>query len=239
MNLKDAVVLVTGANRSLGKVFALQALKQGARKVYATARDPTSVDVPGTVPLRLDVTNSAQVSEVVRRCADVMVLVNNAGIAHVGGFLDAESVDEARAQLETNFFGMLRLSQGFAPVLASNGGGAILNVLSVASWLNIPVIGVYSATKAAAWGLTNGLRFELKEQGTQVTALHVGFVDTDLTRGLDVPKVSAAEVVAAAYAGLEAEEDEVLADSTSQFVKASLSANRPLYLTGMPLSIEG
>lgn len=236
MNIKDAVVLITGANRGLGRAFALQALERGARKVYATARDPASVSIPGVVPLRLDVTDDAQVADVIRQCTDVTVVVNNAGIANVGGFLDAGSVEAARTQLETNFFGMLRLSQGFAPILASHGGGAILNVLSVASWVNIPLIGVYSATKSAAWGLTNGLRLELKKQGTQVTSLHVGFVDTDLTRGLDVPKVSASEVVTAAYAGLEAGADEVLADETSLLVKSSLSANRALYLTGVPLS---
>jgi short-subunit dehydrogenase len=132
--------------------------------------------------------------------------------------------------METNFFGMLRMAQAFAPVLAANGGGAMLNVLSIASWINRPLLGAYGSTKSAAWALTNGLRNELREQGTQVTALHMGFVDTDLTRGIDVPKSTPESIVRHALDGLEAGSAEVLADEATWQVKQSLSGSAPAYL---------
>jgi short-subunit dehydrogenase len=132
--------------------------------------------------------------------------------------------------LETNFFGPLRLSRAFAPVLARNGGGAILNVLSVASWISSPGLAAYAATKSAAWSVNNGLRIALKEQGTQVLGLHVGFIDTDLTRGLDLPKLAPAEVVSRAYVALEEGSSEVLIDELSQNVKRGLSQDPGIYL---------
>ncbi|MGP1615477.1 MAG: SDR family oxidoreductase [Pollutimonas bauzanensis] len=231
MNVKDAVVLITGANRGLGLAFAKEALARGARKVYAGARDPASVTLAGVIPVRLDVTDAGEVSAAAALCDDVTLLINNAGIAHLGGFLETDSVDAARKHLETNFFGVLRMSQAFAPVLARNGGGAMLNVLSVASWLNLPSLGVYGATKPAAWSLTNGLRHELHDQGTQVLGLHVAFVDTDLTRGLDVPKTPPYAVVNHALDGLEAGAQEVLADDRTRQVKRCLSAEPSIYLS--------
>jgi short-subunit dehydrogenase len=161
----------------------------------------------------------------------VTILINNAGIAVTGSFLDPGSVESARAQLETNFFGPLLLSQAFAPTLRGNGGGAILNVLSIASWINSPLLGAYGATKSAAWALTNGLRHELAEQGTQVLGLHVGFVDTDLTRGLDVAKTAPDVVVSRALDALEAGASEVLADEITRQVKRGLSSEPGIYLT--------
>lgn len=125
---------------------------------------------------------------------------------------------------------MLHMAQAFAPVLAKNGGGALLNVLSIASWINRPVLGTYGASKSAAWALTNGLRHELREQGTQVTALHMGFVDTDLTRGMEVPKATPQDIVRQAYEGLEAGALEVLADEITRQVKQSLSTPAAAYL---------
>lgn len=229
MKLDNAVVLVTGANRGLGLAFAREALARGAAKVYAAARDPASITLPGVVPLTLDVTDPEQVAAAARQCADVTVLVNNAGIAAPGGYLADGALDAARRQFETNFFGVWRLSAAFAPVLAANGGGAILNVLSVASWINSPLLGGYGTTKAAAWALTNGLRLELAAQKTQVTGLHVGFVDTDLTRGMDVPKTPPELVVRRAFDGLEAGEAEVLADDITRAVKQGLSATPAIY----------
>jgi len=231
MEIKNAVVLVTGANRGLGLEFARQALVRGARKVYAGARNPNSVTLAGVEPLKLDVTNPEDVTTAAKQCGDVTLLINNAGIATTGGFLGADSVESARKHLETNFFGPLRLSQAFAEILRSNGGGAILNVLSIASWINSPMLGVYGATKSAAWALTNGLRHELREQGTQVLGLHVGFVDTDLTRGFDVPKTAPEIVVSCALDALEAGASEVLADDITRQVKRGLSAEPGVYLT--------
>jgi len=230
MQLANAVVLITGANRGIGLAFAREALARGARRVYAAARDPASVTLAGVHPIPLDVTDAAQVARAARECRDVTVLVNNAGIATTGGFLQDATLEATRSQMETNFFGVLRMAQAFAPVLAENGGGAMLNVLSVASWINRPLLGSYGATKSAAWALTNGLRHELRAQGTQVTALHMGFVDTDLTRGIEMPKSTPEAIVRAAFDGLEAGLPEVLADDLTRQVKQSLGSDAAAYL---------
>ena len=233
MQLKNSVVLITGANRGIGLAFAREALARGARKVYAAARDPATVKLAGVEAIQLDVTDAAQVAEAAARCADVTVLINNAGIAAPGGFLADPTLASTRRQFETNFFGPLRMAQAFAPVLARNGGGAILNVLSIASWINRPMLGIYGATKSAAWALTNGLRHELRAQGTLVTGLHMGFVDTDLTKGIDMPKSTPESVVRQALDALAAGEEEVLADNPTRQVKASLSAGQSAYLAAL------
>ncbi|WP_323144948.1 SDR family oxidoreductase [Massilia phyllosphaerae] len=230
MKLDNAIVLVTGANRGLGLEFARQALAAGASKVYAGARDPASVTLPGVVPVRLDVNDPAQVDAAAAACRDATLVVNNAGIATMGGLLDPASIDALRAMFDTNVSGLLRVSQAFAPVLARNGGGAFLNVLSVASWISTPGLGAYAATKSAAWSVTNGLRIALQGQGTQVLGLHVGFIDTDLTRGIDLPKLAPADVVAKAYAALEDGAKEVLIDELSQRVRQGLAADPGIYL---------
>ncbi len=230
VNVRDAVVFVTGANRGIGLAFARAALARGARKVYAAARDPSAVTLPGVEPVRLDVTREADAAGAAARCGDVTLLVNNAGIARFGGFLADDGVASARDHLEVNFFGILHATRAFAPVLAANGGGAIVNVLSIASWVNRPQLAVYGASKSAAWGLTNGLRNELREQRTQVLGLHMGFVDTDLTRGIDAPKASPDDIVARAFDGLEAGRDEVLGDERTVMVHGALSAASPIYL---------
>jgi NAD(P)-dependent dehydrogenase (short-subunit alcohol dehydrogenase family) len=230
MKLQDAVVLITGANRGIGLAFAEAALARGARKVYAGARRPSSIGNPALESVKLDVTSDQEVAAAAKICSDVTLIVNNAGIARAGGLLDPEGTDAARAQLDTNLFGILRMTQAFAPVLARNGGGAFLNVLSAASWINSGAMTGYAVSKAAAWSLTNGLRNELRAQGTQVLGLHVGFVDTDLARGLDVIKVSSQSVVAAAFDALEAGASEVLADERARVVKRGLTTEPPIYL---------
>lgn len=230
MKLDNAIVLITGANRGIGLAFAREALARGARKVYAGARNPASVKLAGVEPIQLDVTNPAEVDAAAARCGDVTLLINNAGIANFGGFLADGSEESARAQLETNFFGPLRLSKAFAPVLAANGGGAILNVLSIASWINRPALGTYGASKSAAWGLTNSLRHELRAQKTQVIGMHVAFVDTDMTTAIDMPKSSPDVVVRHVLDAVEAGAEEVLADERTRAVKQGLSAEPGVYL---------
>lgn len=230
MNIKDAVVFVTGANRGIGLSFVREALARGARKVYAAARDPGAVTLAGVVPIKLDVTSESDIAAAVAQCGDVTLVVNNAGIALSGGFLADDAVAEARQQLEVNFFGPLLVTRAFAPVLAANGGGGVINVLSIASWINRPALAVYGASKSAAWGLTNGLRNDLRAQNTQVLGLHVGFVDTDLTKGIDAPKMSPDLVAQKTYDGLEAGAGEVLADERTVMVHQNLSADPPIYL---------
>jgi NAD(P)-dependent dehydrogenase (short-subunit alcohol dehydrogenase family) len=230
MQIENSVVLVTGANRGIGLAFARALLARGARKVYAAARDPSTVTLQGVEPLRLDVTKPDDIAAAVRQAADVTLVINNAGIAQGGGFLAQDSDAVARRIFETNFFGVLNVSKAFAPVLKANGGGALLNVLSVASWVNGGELAAYSASKSAAWSLTNALRHELASQKTQVTGLHMAYVDTDLTRGFEVPKSSAEEIVQRALDGLAAGAEEVLADALTQQVRQGLTAARPVYL---------
>lgn len=224
MQIKNSVVLVTGANRGLGQAFVNELLQAGAAKIYAAGRDPSTITLQGVVPIQLDVTNAADVAAAAARCTDLTLLINNAGIGRGSSFLAVGSTDAARAELETNFFGPLALSQAFAPILKANGGGAIVNVLSVLSWLNISTAATYSASKSAAWSLTNGLRNELRPQGTQVVGVHVGFMDTDMARGVPGPKADPLDVARQTLAALEAGQDEVLADELSRNVKQALAA---------------
>ena len=230
MKLKNAVVFVTGANRGLGQAFVKALLAAGVKKVYAAARDPASIKLDGVERVKLDVTNPAEVAQAAKQCGDVTLLINNAGIARGSSFIAEGSVAAARAELETNFFGPLMLSQAFAPLLAANGGGGIINVLSVLSWLNLAGSATYCASKAAAWSLTNGLRGELGKQGTQVVGLHVGLMDTDMAKRFEGAKADPNEVVRQTLEALEAGRDEVLADEVSRQVKQGLSAQPGVYL---------
>jgi NAD(P)-dependent dehydrogenase (short-subunit alcohol dehydrogenase family) len=224
MRIANSVAFVTGANRGLGLAFAKALLAGGAAKVYAGAREPDSITLPGVIPIRLDVVNPRAIEEAAHACADVDFLINNAGVSRGSSLLAAGSVEAARAEMETNFFGPLLVSRAFAPVLARNGGGALLNVLSALSWISFPTVATYSASKAAAWSLTNGLRNELRAQGTQVAGLHVGFMDTDMAAGVDAPKSRPEDVVKLALAAIEGGEEEVLADDVSRSLKQGLSA---------------
>lgn len=230
MKIENAVVLVTGANRGIGLAFVRELMARGARKVYAGTRDLEAVLPAGVHPVRLDVTKPDEVAAAAALASDVTLVINNAGIAQPGGFFAPDSEDVARRIFETNFFAVLRMSKAFAPILKANGGGALLNVLSVASWVNGGELAAYSASKSAAWSLTNSLRSELAAQKTQVLALHMAYVDTDLTRGFEVPKSSPEEIVKRALDGLEAGLDEVLADELTQQVKQGMTAARPSYL---------
>ena len=218
--LENAVVLVTGAQGGLGREFVAQALARGARTVYATARSPREWDDPRIVSLALDVTDDASVAVAAKAAADVTIVVNNAGVGGTTSLLSS-SVADVEALFATNVFGALRVAKEFAPVLGRNGGGALVDVASVLSWLAIA--GGYSASKAALWSVTNSLRLELAPQGTQVVGAHLGYTDTPLIAGLDVEKNDPADVVAAIWDAVEAGEREVLADAVSRDVRAALS----------------
>jgi len=224
MELKDAVAVVTGANRGLGRQLAAQLVERGA-KVYAAARRPETVDLPGVIPLRLDVTDAESIRAAARTAADATLLVNNAGIS-TGTPLITGNPDVVRLEMEVNFFGPLAVTRAFAPVIESNGGGAVLNVLSVLSWLHPADLGAYAAAKAAAWALTGAAREELAPRGITMTALHVGYMDTDMAVGIPADqKTDPAEVAAQALSGVEAGLPEVLADETTRHVKRSLAAS--------------
>jgi NAD(P)-dependent dehydrogenase (short-subunit alcohol dehydrogenase family) len=221
MKIEGSVALVTGANRGIGKAIAEDLLARGAAKVYAGVRDPESVTDSRLVPVELDVTDAGQVARAAGELGDVEIVVNNAGIGRPALPLDAR-LDDARAELEVNYLGIVSMTQAFAPILAANGGGALVNMLSVVSWVGAPNLATYSASKAAAWNFTNAARVQLKAQGTQVVGVHVGYVDTDLTAGFEVDKIAPEVVVSAVLDGVESGASEVAVDEWSRNVKAAL-----------------
>ncbi|MEC3975126.1 SDR family oxidoreductase [Amycolatopsis sp. H20-H5] len=218
--IKGATVLVTGGLRGLGKAFVEQLLELGAVKVYATARTPVESGDPRVVALPLEVTDAASVEALAKLAGDVSIVINNAGVVGQSALLMAD-VDEAKATFDANVFGVLRVVQAFAPILAANGGGALVNIHSVLSWA--AGSGSYGASKAAVWSLTNSLRIELAGQGTQVVGVHLGYTDTDMISALDVPKNDPSQVARDALAAVENGETEVLADDISRQIKAALS----------------
>ena len=231
MKIQGSVALVTGANRGLGAAFVRALLAAGAAKVYAAARDPSTVTEQGVVPVRLDVTRPDQIEVLARELGDVSLLVNNAGIGGSGPVLDPASIDVLHQLFETNAVGPLRMAQAFSPILAARSGSAVINVISALSWATLPGrTGSYSASKAAAWALSNAMRQELKAQGTEVLSLHVAFMDTDMARGVPGAKTSPNEVARLAIAALEAGQSELLADEVTRGVHAGLTAVPPMYL---------
>jgi NAD(P)-dependent dehydrogenase (short-subunit alcohol dehydrogenase family) len=230
MKIRNSVAFITGANRGLGLTFAQELIAAGARKVYAAARRPEDIPLGGVQRVRLDVTNPDTIAAAASECADVNLLINNAGISLWTGFLAPGAVEAARAEIETNYFGPLAVSRAFAPILAKNSGGAIVNLLSILSWVASPNAGTYSASKAAAWALTNWLRTALREQGTRVLGVHAGPIDTDMARELTLAKVKPIDVVRQALAAIEAGQEELLADDMTRQVKAGLSDEVGVYL---------
>lgn len=225
MKLEGSVALVTGANRGLGASLCAALLERGASKVYAGARNVDSVTMEGVEPIQLDITSPDDVAAAAAKCGDVTLLINNAGIGTGTSALAENAAEMARREFDTNVLGPLAMSRAFAPILGANGGGAMVNVLSVLAWYSAPPSALYCAAKAASWSLTNSIRQELHAQGTQVVALHVGYMDTDMTAGIDAPKSSPDDVAAQVMDGLAAGDLEVLADDISRNVRAALSGD--------------
>ena len=212
--------LVTGANRGLGREFVNQLLDGGVTKVYAGARDPESVDIddPRVVPLQLDVTDPESVARAASLAGDVSVVVNNAGISLAARVLDDDTA-QLRRELEVNLFGPIAVTSAFADQLAERAG-VVVNVASVLSWLALG--GSYSVSKAALWSATDSMRLELGPRGVQVVGVYMGYVDTDMTSGIDAPKSSPADVVRQVLKGVEAGDLEVIADDLARTVRDGL-----------------
>lgn len=208
MNLHGKTVFVTGANRGIGAVFVQAFLDAGAAKVYAAMRTAAPSSDPRVVPVALDVTDDAQVEAAARACADVDVLVNNAGLALGERLVAARDPKAAKREMDVNYFGTLAMVRAFAPVLRARGGGAIVNVSSILGRVNLPGAGSYSASKAATYSLTQGVRAELRGQGTLVVGIMPSFVETEMTAGVAIDKISPREVAdAAVRAVIEGTED--------------------------------
>jgi NAD(P)-dependent dehydrogenase (short-subunit alcohol dehydrogenase family) len=223
MKIEGSVALVTGANRGIGAAYARALLDRGAAKVYAAVRNISTITDERLIPLRLDVTDRHSIEVAAQAAPDVTLLINNAG-----AFTGTTTLgDEAglREELEINYLGPVAVSRAFAPVLAANGGGALVNVLSALAWVAFPTSGGYSSAKSAMWAATNSLRQDLQDQGTLVTAVHVGYVDTDMSAAVDAPKVAPEVVAEATLDAVEADEYEVLADDTSRQIRAALSGS--------------
>ncbi|WP_059014358.1 SDR family oxidoreductase [Mycobacterium sp. M26] len=218
--VQGRVVVVTGGRRGLGAALVDEVLNRGAAKVYATAREPYTDARPAVVTEVLDVRSEASVSSLARRASDADILINNAGILIPAPLLTGAVADVAET-FDVNALGPLRVATAFAPIVGRGGGGAIVNVLSVLSWLSGS--GAYGASKAAMWSLTNSLRDELAAQQTQVLGVHAGFLDTDMVAAINVPKTPPAVAAARIIDALESGAAEVLIDDASVAAKAALS----------------
>jgi NAD(P)-dependent dehydrogenase (short-subunit alcohol dehydrogenase family) len=212
--------LITGANRGLGRHFVAELLARGAT-VYAAAREPATIDLPGARPIALDITDPDAVAAAAAQAPDVDLLINNAGISTAAPLLG--DLDRVRAEMDVNFWGTLSMVRAFAPVLAANGGGTIVNVASALSWFAAPGAGAYAVSKAANWNMSNALRLELAGQGTQVTSVHLGLADTDMAAGMDGPKTDPAVVARRTLDAVDRGDLEVVVDDWSAMVKASLA----------------
>jgi NAD(P)-dependent dehydrogenase (short-subunit alcohol dehydrogenase family) len=221
MDISASTVLVTGANRGFGRALTAELLGRGAT-VYAGARNPDLVDLPGAKPIALDITDPASVEAAVQATGDVTVLINNAGSA-TGADVLAADLDDIRLEMDTHYFGTLSVVRAFAPQIAANGGGAILNILSGLSWVSFPAVGAYCAAKSAEWSLTNALRLQLADQGIRVSGLHVGYMDTDMAASVTAEKSDPADIARIAVDGIAAGDYEILADNVSRQAQAALA----------------
>ena len=219
MEIAGSVALVTGANRGLGKAYCEALLAAGAAKVYAGARDPSSIADPRLVPVKLDVTDPADIAAAAERCGDVTILINNAGAMLLQPVLGAEAEAALRRELEVNVFGVMNMIQAFAPILGKNGGGAIANMLSVVAWFVNPFNGTYCVSKHAALAVTDGARIQLKAQGTQVVAVYAGFIDTEMASFSTGPnKTPPSQVAERTLDGIRRGLDHVHADKRAEDV---------------------
>jgi ABC-type oligopeptide transport system ATPase subunit/NAD(P)-dependent dehydrogenase (short-subunit alcohol dehydrogenase family) len=228
MKVRGCIALVTGANRGFGRALVQALLDAGSAKVYASARDPSSLQplvaasAGRVVTLALDITRDDQIAAAVAACGDATLLFNNAGINRHQGAIAAPTLDDARAEMTSNYFGTLTMCRAFAPVLKANGGGAIVNVLSILARATIPAMGSLCASKAAALRMTEGVRAELAAQGTLVVALMTGAMDTDMERDFQGPKSAPAEVAATLLAQIDQGREEVYHGPMPEWINGAL-----------------
>lgn len=230
MKIENTTVLVTGANGGIGNVLVGALLAAGVGKVYAAARDPATLKAAvaagngKVVALGLDITKDAQVTAAAKQCADTQILINNAGVNESVPFLKPADLSIARREMEVNYFGTAAMARAFAPVLAKNGGGAMVNLLTLVSFGSMPAMGSYCASKAATWSLTQSLRAELKAQGTLVIGVMPGATDTRLTKDYRGPKDPPSVVTDALIQGIKDDSHYVWAGGWAQQVRGLLGS---------------
>ena len=229
--IEGKVILITGANRGIGKALASKALELGAKKVYATARDESklaevkTLDSNRVVTLALDVTNQEQISAAAQAASDVEIVINNAGMGTGAQLMADDVVEKSKLEMDANFYGPMRIGVAFAPILKANGGGAIANVLSVAGLVNFPFAPTYSTSKAAGHSLTQGQRAVLAGQNTLVCGIYPGPIDTDMTAGMTVEKGSTEEVAIAVFEGLAQGTEEIFTDNMARGLAQGMKAD--------------
>lgn len=221
MDISKQTAFVSGANRGLGRQLVLELLSRGTT-VYAGARNPENMDLPGAIPVKLDITDPHSVEAASQIASNVTLLINNAGVS-TGTSLISGDMENIHTEMNTHFFGTLAMVRSFAPIISMNGGGTILNVLSVLSWYSSEGEGAYSVAKSAEWALTNAIRLELADQRIQVAALHLGYMDTDLAASVIAPKLNPADVAKITINGIEMDQSEILADEVSKTVQQGLA----------------
>jgi len=233
--IQNCVALVTGSNRGLGLAYCEGLLRAGAAKIYAAARDPATIGLRDSrvIPIALDVTAVGDVMAAAQSCQDVSLLINNAGVLRSSPMLGMESEEAARQEMEVHYFGVLSMAQRFAPILGRNGGGAIINVLSVASWFASPTIATYCASKAAAEILTDAVRIQLRSQKTQVAGVYAGYIDTDMSAHITHPKTAPRQVVERSFVGLESGADRIFADDSAVYVDQMVRTDRATFDAGL------
>jgi NAD(P)-dependent dehydrogenase (short-subunit alcohol dehydrogenase family) len=218
MKIENSVVLVTGANRGIGKSFVQALGAMGAKKIYAAARSVDSLqglsNNGGIVAVALDVTNEDDVRTLAAKASDVTLLINNAGVLDLGSVLEAP-IPAFERNFATNFYGVLATCRAFAPVIEKNGGGAIVNMHTVLALASMPGLGVYNASKAAAWSLTQSLRAALAGRGVAVHGVFPGPVDTDMVKSMQMPKTSPDDVANAVLQGVARGEEDIFPDPMS------------------------
>ena len=221
MKIAGTTALVTGSNRGFGRHLASELLNRGAT-VYAGARDPDTVDLPGATAITLDITDPSSVARALEIAGDTTLLINNAGSSTGSDLLNGDPA-QIRLEMDTHFFGTLSVIRAFAPRISANGGGTILNILSVLSWISMPRSGAYCAAKSAEWSMTNALRIQLAEQDIRVAGLHVGYMDTEMTASISAPKSDPAEIATLAIDGVEQDLYEIVADEVSHHMQTALA----------------
>lgn len=226
MRIKNATALVTGANRGIGRELVKALLQAGVSKVYAGARDLKTLEPVVTfdsgrvVGVNLDVTRQAQISATVKSTPDVNLLINNAGILEFGGVLEVP-VEKIARQFETNFYGALNMARTWVPTIEKNGGGAIVNILTLVALASMPGLSTYNASKAAAWSMTQSLRAALSARRIEVFGVFPGAVDTDMLAGVEMPKTKPAEIAAAVIRGIESGQEDIFPDPMSMQLYAA------------------